>query len=76
MAQIIINIPDDKLTEVRDALCEAYNYSTDSGLTKAQFAKKIVADFVKQIYINHVAEKSADTARKTSFSTTSNIDIN
>ena len=60
MATISITIPDGKLVEVRDAICETYHYSAvivdDAGLTipnpetKTQFAKRMVARFVHEIY--------------------------
>jgi hypothetical protein len=76
MAQITITIPDDKIADVRDALCEAYGYSAESGLTKAQFAKKVVADFVKDVYRVSAGTKAAEAARLNAETAIKVIDIN
>ena len=76
MATITINIPDDKITEVRDALCDAYGYTTESGLTRAQFAKRVVADFVKEVYRAQMGTKAADAARANAETAIKTVDIN
>ena len=76
MAQITINIPDDKLVDVRDALCEAYGWTAETGMTKAQFSKRVVADFVKSIYVSHMASKASEIAKQNSMSVTNLVDIN
>jgi hypothetical protein len=76
MATISITIPDDKAAEVRDALCDTYGYSTESGLTKAQFSKKVVADFVKEVYRVYMGAKAAESARINAESAIKAVDIN
>jgi hypothetical protein len=75
MATITVNIPDDKITEVKDAICEAYGWTAESGMTKAQFAKRVVADFVKEIYRSQVGTKAAEAARLTSEQVAKAVDI-
>jgi hypothetical protein len=76
MAQITINIPDDKISDVKDALCDYGGYSANSGLTKAQFAKKVVADMVKDIYRSYVANNAAEQARVNAELQVKSVDIN
>jgi hypothetical protein len=76
MAQIIINIPDNNIADVRDALCDAYGYSAATGLTKTQFAKKVVADFVKEIYRAQMGTKAAEAARVNAEEAIKAVDIN
>lgn len=76
MATISITIPDNNLNDVIDALCDAYGYSVQSGLTKAKFAKRVIADFVKEIYRSQVGAKAADAARVNAESLAKAVDIN
>jgi hypothetical protein len=76
MATITVNIPDDKITEVKDAICEAYGWTAEIGMTKAQFAKRVVADFVKEIYRSQVGAKAADAARVSAEAQAKSVDIN
>ena len=70
MANITINIPDDKINAVVDAFATQYKYSpkveddnnqmVDNPVSKAQFARNILKSFVKQVYIAaQVAEVEA-----------------
>jgi hypothetical protein len=47
MAQITINIPDAVLPRVINGLCDNNGYTVGSGLTRAQYAKKVVIDYIK-----------------------------
>jgi hypothetical protein len=76
MATISITIPDNNINDVVDALCDAYGYSAESGLTKAKFAKRVVADFVKEIYRSQVGAKAADAARVSAEAQAKAVDIN
>lgn len=52
MAQIILTIPNDKLTEVIDAICLADGYGLDIPIgfenpeTKTQFARRVIKEEV------------------------------
>lgn len=76
MATISINIPNDKATEVLDAISEAYGWNAELGVTKPLFAKRILADFIKGVYISHAAKKVADAAQEAFINQAKNIDIN
>lgn len=48
MATITLNIPSDAaLARIVNALCDDAGWSAASGVTKAAFAKKVVADMVR-----------------------------
>lgn len=76
MATISITIPDDKASDIRDALCSTYGWTTESGLTKTQFSKKVVAEFVKGVYQNYTIDQAAEQARQNVKVTIANVDIN
>jgi hypothetical protein len=76
MAQITVNIPNDKISDVVEAFATGYGWTTGSGVTKAQFAKQVVADFVKRTYQNYVVENAATQARESAAASMSTIDIN
>lgn len=75
MAQIIIDIPDAALTRVRDAFAAEFGWNADLGVTKAQFAKAQLAEYVKQIVRNYEGNLAAGTARKASDDTINAIAI-
>jgi len=64
--QISITIPDDKLTEVIDALCSAYNYDEKKlkDETKAQFAKRQIINFVKEVVKSNRIDKAVEITRE------------
>ena len=64
MAQITINIPDSAINDVKDAFAALYGWSADSGLTKAQFAKAKVSEYVKTVLKEYKAQQAADGARQ------------
>lgn len=76
MATITITIPDDKAADIRDALCLQYGWTQASELTKTQFSKKVVADFVKGVYQNYVIDQAAEAARQTAKQSIATVDIN
>jgi hypothetical protein len=48
MASITITIPDASVPRVLDAMCSVGGYDPTSGLTKAAFARQMVAEYVKR----------------------------
>jgi hypothetical protein len=50
MANIVLTIPDAQLVDVIDAICFVHKYDALSGLTKAQFAKNVLIEMVKNAY--------------------------
>lgn len=72
MATISITIPDSAINDVKDAFAALYGWTAESGLTKAQFAKKKVADYTKDVLKEYKAQQAADGAKQT----IDTIDIN
>jgi hypothetical protein len=75
MAQITIEIPDAYATRVVEAFAQTYGWTADSGLTKTQFAKKQVAEFIKNVFKHYEAHIASNQARDTSLSETGNVNI-
>lgn len=76
MAQIKLNIPDDRLQGVINAFCEQYRYKNmvpDGGpdgvlipnpQTKVQFAKAKIAEYIREVYVASKANTGMDDLRK------------
>ena len=65
MASITINIPDSVVSRVLDAVAARYNWDPESGLTKAQFAKALIVNLLKdtvKMHEGNVASRAATTA--------------
>lgn len=62
MAQITITIPDNVVNEVLNAFADKYGWTNEMGITKANFARKKVADYIKATFIEH-KDKLSHTAR-------------
>jgi hypothetical protein len=75
MATVSINIPDEHATDVLNVLALHWNYDPGSGLTQAQFVKSKIAEVLKNTYMMAKAEASATTARETTRTTVSAINI-
>lgn len=75
MAQIIIDIPDAKAIEIRDAFAFTFGWTAASGLTKIQFAKLQVAKYIKKIYQDHAATQASQAAFQTSQTETNQVII-
>lgn len=76
MAQITINIPDDKEQRFIDAFVEIYSWDKDGPLTKRQFMKSKIKDFMKEILFRseiYVADRNAKQALQAEIDT---IDVN
>lgn len=63
MANFTITIPDEKATAVIDAFCDKYGWTENSPLSKVQFAKQMIRDFVRDIYIGQT-KINFDSKRK------------
>lgn len=62
MAQIAITIPDNVVNEVLDSFADKYGWKAEMGITKANFARKKVADYIKATYIEY-KDKQSHTVR-------------
>lgn len=83
MATISITIPDAALARVIDAFANQYNYSAyldeeetiPNPETAAQFAKRMIAEYAKNVLVAHEANAAADTARLDAIETAREVDI-
>lgn len=75
MAVISIDIPAAAVSRIQDAFCAEFGWTTESGLTKTQFTKHQVIEYVKQVTRNHEANIAASTARKTAEDTINAVNI-
>lgn len=65
MATVSITIPDEVVPRVLDAIAAQYGYDPNAGLTKAQFAKTILARFMKGVVVAYEATIAGEASRKT-----------
>lgn len=63
MAQITINIPDDKISRVTDAYSLWFGWSEETGLTKAQFTKRQIIKQIKQTVKTVEGDNAANAQR-------------
>jgi len=59
MATITLTIPDDKVQQILDGVCQFHGYNPSSGLTKAEFAKFMIIQILK----NTVKDAELQTIR-------------
>jgi hypothetical protein len=57
MAQITLNVPDDKEQRFLNAFATVFGWHSDLGITKRQFMKTKIKDYIKEIlYRAEIAE--------------------
>lgn len=64
MANFTIKIPNDKVDAVVDALCKKFDYTDTLNMTKPQFAKKQILNFIKKVYIEQTKADFTQDRRK------------
>lgn len=75
MAQITINVPDDKEQRFLNAFATVYGWSNKLGINKRQFLKSKVKDYMKEVlYRSEIAEAQA-TASATLQADIDGIDV-
>lgn len=65
MAQVTFTIADNVVARVLDAVANTTGWTSASGLTKAQWAQKYVADYIKAIVVSYEARNAGTTAEET-----------
>lgn len=76
MAQITINVPDDKEQRFLNAFATVFGWHNELGITKRQFLKLKVKDYMKEIlYRAEIAEAHKNAAQSLQNDVDS-IDIN
>lgn len=64
MAQVVFNIPDDKEQRFIDVFAVLFNWNKDSGITKKQFMKSKIKEYMKGVvYRAEVAEANRIAAQ-------------
>lgn len=64
MAQITIDIPTAAVNRVQDAFASEYGWTSELGVTKAQFTKQQIIRFIKQTVKNNEGNTQAGNARQ------------
>lgn len=62
MANITINVPDTVAPRVLDAVAARYEWTTESGLTKAQFTKQVIVRWLKETVKMHEGQVAGSAA--------------
>ena len=77
MAQVIVDIPDNRVAEVRDTLCIWWNYDSKKigNETKSDFLKRMLALHVKNEFIQAKANIAQLSAHDGVVTTEQTIDI-
>lgn len=75
MAQITLNIPDGSASRIVDAFAAEFSYDASSGLTKAQFTKQQVIEYLRHVTKNYEARLAANQSKTTIDSEIDNIGI-
>ena len=57
------------IASVLDVLATGWEWNSDMGLTKAQFVRKKIAEFLRETYIGFKATADGDAARTSAAST-------
>jgi outer membrane protein assembly factor BamD (BamD/ComL family) len=67
MADIILTVPDAKAPEILDAFAAKYDYNRlkQTGETKIQFAKRMLAAHISDVYQWYMAKQAGDAAATT-----------
>ena len=66
MAVLNLTIPDAVVNRIFDAIAANHGYNAGGGQTKAQFAKQIVIQFLKNEVQSLESRQAADAARTAS----------
>lgn len=62
MANITINVPDVVAPRVLDAVAARYEWTAESGLTKAQFTKQVIVRWLKETVKMHEGQIASGAA--------------
>lgn len=69
MASFTMDIPNDKVNDLLDAFAELYGYddsegAPQEGVTKADFAKDKIRDYLREVFTAYKAKQAAESARQ------------
>lgn len=65
MAIISIDIPTAAVSRIQDAFVAEFGWTSELGVTKTQFTKAQVIEYIKQVTRNYEANLAAGAARAT-----------
>jgi len=75
MAQITLTVPDDKEQRFLNAFATTFGWYSELGITKKQFLKLKLKDYMKEILVRAELADSYKTAAKTLQTDVDSIDI-
>jgi hypothetical protein len=64
MAQLTIDIPDAVAPRVLTAFCDAHGWQAGSGISRQQFMKRAVIDYIKQAVRSQESRQAAEVAAR------------
>lgn len=76
MAQITLNIPDEKEQRFINAFASVFSWHSDIGITKKQFMKIKLKDYIKEIVFRSEISEVNKTAIQTLQTDIDGIDVN
>lgn len=65
MAQVIIDIPNNQVTRINEAFADLYGWSSELGVTKTQFAKAKIIDYIRSTVKSSEGNIQERSARQT-----------
>lgn len=68
MASITIDVPDAVVPRCLDAIAATTGWTSGNGFTKAQWAKKVIATYVKSIVTQYEVRQAINAQEQTSAS--------
>lgn len=75
MASTTITVPDDKVTRILDAFEAEFPGRAEAGMTKVQWFKFQLIQYIKQTVKNHEGNIAAGSARLSNENDVNSIDI-
>ncbi len=66
MASITIDVPDAVVPRCLNAIAATTGWTANSGFTKAQWAKKVIATYVKSIVTQYEVRQAIEAQEQTS----------
>lgn len=58
-----ITVPDDKRAEIIQDFTDYHGYTVIDGVTRAEFARRLVIGFIRSSVRSHRAQQAAEAAR-------------
>lgn len=72
---LTLTVPDDKAQEILDAFAAQHGYDSESGLTKLQFLKRGVIEFVRNAYATQKVRSAEQAVRAATLAEVNSVSI-